>query len=777
MIIEKIPHELKERPQWVLWKLVQRLDKTTGEVRDTKVPFQTNGKAAKSQDSSTWTSFENAYSVFRVSNGEYNGIGYVFSSDDPFTGIDIDDCIADGKLEDRSREILLKLNSYTERSQSGTGVHAIVKASKPGDKCKKGTWFEIYDKERFFVVTGDHVGNTPLTIEERQAEVNEIYASIFGQGDTPKEKQKRPRNPAARQRGNSPMSDDDIISIASSAKNGEKFKALYFEGDIYAYHYGDESRADQALCNLLAFYTQDPEQIDRIFRSSGLMREKWEREDYSGNTIRKAIDGLNAKFEGKPLTWFDTGDKGNAERLIHAHGEIMRYCYPFKTWFIWDGKRWSQDDKGKALELAMTIAQQIEAEIPEDADPDEDWVKAIRKQAALAKSRRGIEAMLALAAPSLAVLPDELDADKWLLNVNNGILNLKTGALHSHDPAKLMTKLAPIDYDPNATAPLWEKTIHDIFEDEIGIVRLNEISFLQKALGYSLTGSVQEHAFFIMHGRRGRNGKGVIFNTVASLLGDYSTQINANVLLAKRYESGGDSASPGIAKLKGARLVLASETDRGRRLDEALIKSLTGGDPITARFLHQNEFTFMPEFKIFLQTNYAPNVDGSDQGIWDRIKKIDFLRYFEEGERDTQLTEKLQHEQSGIFRWLVEGCRLWQMEGLTETDDMRQGKNEFQEEMDAIPRYAEDNLIFNPLASVNPVTLYQDYQNWCYTNKEYEHKKREFFQRLEAYMSRKGYTLHKNEKNGAGTQRVHRGIGLKSYSSGYPFTVGKVSTG
>lgn len=785
--IESIPEELKKRNQWVLWKLEKRIPT---DEKETKVPYAITGRRASADDPGTWASFQDALDAYLRSPGIYNGLGYVFSTDDPFTGIDLDSdpgkgefvCMYDegllGILTDEAEEIISALNSYAEYSQSGTGIHVIVKGKVPGKRKRIGN-FEMYDSGRFFVVTGNHLDGTPKTIEPRQAEVDALYNRFFGSDKKTDTNKKGFELPAPK----SPRMDDEIIlSIARHSENGEKFRALYDYGDVHKYHGGDDSAADQGLCNLLAFFTQDPDQIDRLFRGSALMREKWERDDYRERTIQKAICDLKAWY-GWPR--FDSGDKGNAERLIHYYGGIMRYCEPFGKWLIWDGRRWKRDETSEAVKLTMTISERIEQEeispiwdsLSEDQKesilnsskkdilPEIRQLKTkldgLRKQAERAKSEVGIRAMLKLAAPHLAVVPDELDADKWLLNVNNGILDLKTGQLLPHDPERLMTNLAPVDYDPNATCPLWEKTLKEIFKDENGLTRIEEIRFLQKALGYSLTGSIQEHAFFIMHGRRGRNGKGVIFNTVAAILGDYAAQINANVLLAKKYESSGENASPGIAKLRGARLVLASETDRGRRLDEALIKGLTGGDPVTARFLHQNEFTFTPEFKLFLQTNYTPNVDGSDQGIWDRIKKLDFLRYFEENERDAALPDKLKQEAAGIFRWMVEGCLLWQKEGLKETKGMRQSKAEFLEEMDAVPRYAEENLWFHPLASVNPVELYRDYEMWCAAHEEYIHKRREFIQRLEAYMSRIGHTLRKNEKDSTRTKRVHKGVGLK----------------
>ncbi|WP_337101992.1 phage/plasmid primase, P4 family [Paenibacillus sp. YIM B09110] len=789
--IKNIPDELKQRAQWILWKLEKRKPK---DEKPTKVPYGVDGRRASADKPETWASFQEALGALQRAPAVYKGLGFVFSTDDPFTGVDLDSdldktgfaCMHDGgllgDLTEEAKAIINELNSYTEYSQSGTGIHILVRAAKPGDKCKRmdNANFEMYDRERFFVVTGRHIAGTPHTIEPRQSEVDRLYSRFLGDVKATEKGSELPqlRSPQ--------MDDESIISIAQHSGSADKFNALYVNGDVHRFHGGDESAADQGLCNMLAFYTQDPEQIDRLFRQSALLREKWERDDYREITIQKAIRDLTAWCG---VHSFDSGDKGNAERFIYHFGSHMRYCKPFDHWLIWDGQRWKRDNNSESVKLAMTIAERIDREeygslwnsltdgqrnaiqlFPKkDLSPEllklKSKLDGLRKQSERAKSGSGIREMLKLAEPYLAVAPDELDADEWLLNVNNGILDLRTGFLQPHDSARLMSKLVPVDYVPGAACPQWDKALNDIFEDESQLPRSEELRYLQKALGYALTGSVKEHAFFIMHGRRGRNGKGVIFNTVAAILGDYVEHIPPDVLLAKKLESGG-GPTPSIAKLKGARLVLASETDRGRRLDEALIKGLTGGDPITARFLNQNDFTFKPAFKIFLQTNYMPNVDGSDDGIWDRIKKLDFLRYFEEHERDTQLEEKLQQEKVGILAWLVRGCLQWQVEGLRETEEMRKSKADTIGDMDVIPVYAREHLLLNPLASVGPVELYRHYGMWCIENAEYTHRKKEFFQRLEAFMARQGYTLHKNEKDSTRTKRVLKGVGLKPNPAG-----------
>ncbi|SFM12233.1 Protein of unknown function [Paenibacillus sp. 1_12] len=297
---DKIPMEMKQHNQWILWRLVTLADKG----KTTKMPYALNGTRADTTNPNHYSSFAEALRVYESDPRNYDGLGYVFSANDPFTGIDIDNCIVDGKLTDEADEIINALDSYSERSQSGTGVHVIVKARLQSEGNRTGS-FEIYDRKRYFAITGDHLGLTPKTIDERQQEVDELCIQKFA-NDKPSTKS--PQKGSDVHAGASTLSDQDIIGIAVKAKNGSKFAALY-SGDWIDY-YGSQSEADQALCNILAFYTKDSEQIDRLFRGSGLMREKWERDDYQVRTISQALNIVTAQYatKGKPNSEESTED-------------------------------------------------------------------------------------------------------------------------------------------------------------------------------------------------------------------------------------------------------------------------------------------------------------------------------------------------------------------------------------------------------------------------------------------------------------------------------------
>ena len=279
-MFENVPDVIKQYKQWVLWKL------DVSNYGKTKVPYQINGFRASTREPRTWTSFKQANIAFQESSHLYNGIGFVFSDQDPFTGIDLDKCIIDGNLTNFAQNNINHFNSYSEVSQSGTGIHIIVEAKLPGSGRKiKG--FEVYDNGRFFVVTGNHIESTPRTIEKRQTDIDSLYSDLI-ENDVNHSSVFRPLSSIT-------LDDQDIIHLATTARNGEKFTKLLI-GDFSSYN--SYSEADQAFCNIIAFYTQDKDQIDRIFRVSELYREKWDREDYRERTIRKALTGLSARYYG-----------------------------------------------------------------------------------------------------------------------------------------------------------------------------------------------------------------------------------------------------------------------------------------------------------------------------------------------------------------------------------------------------------------------------------------------------------------------------------------------
>jgi putative DNA primase/helicase len=750
----KIPLEMKERKQWVLWKQ----DSERG-----KVPYSTNGMRASSTNPDTWNSFEEI--LQKYSNGEYDGIGYMFHNSDPYTGVDLDDCIKGRKMSEEAKSTIIALNSYAELSPSGTGAHVIVKGEVPGERNRKGK-YEMYDSKRFFTVTGRHIKRTPLTIEERQQELNSLYERIFNDvqeaQDVHQEEQTSP-----------PMEDEDIMNIMLRAGNAERFKALY-AGDISDYG-NDHSTADLALCNMLAFYTQDAEQINRMFSNSGLMRDKWNRKDYSQNTISKAIretksrykvfenerpedvfskisipqNHLFTPYEGHnflapgtyPLT-----ELGNAERIVHLHKDKIKHS-PERGWLIWSGKRWKEDTGNQIEVIAAKTLRGIYQEANRATD---DKVKAaIFKWAKRCESRNIRLNAVADTRPHVSVSNELLDSNPYLLNVQNGIVDLQTGKLLEHDSAHLITKLAPVVYDQEAAAPRWERFLQEIFIKENGQPDYEVIHFMQKAVGYSLSGDISEEVIFFLTGSGG-NGKSKFLEAIQSVLGDYAKQTNANTFIRKQNDT---NINNDIARLDKARFVSAIESEQGQQLAESLVKQLTGGDKIAARFLRKEFFEFRPEFKIFFSTNHKPIIRGTDDGIWRRVRLIPFNARFTGSKRDTSLSDKLEKELPGILNWAVEGFRLWKKEGLKPPQTVTAASQSYRDEMDIIKPFLDSYCLIDENAKEVAVKIYRSYKAYCHENGEIELNNRAFYRILEA----RGFEL----KDGSGNKRFLHGLKLK----------------
>jgi len=396
-------------------------------------------------------------------------------------------------------------------------------------------------------------------------------------------------------------------------------------------------------------------------------------------------------------------------------------------WLVWDSGKWGIGRLDRVYEMAKATALGIYREIRYAGDSD---AMADRAKWARSSQMEGhIKSMINLARSELGipVVPSDLDADKWLLNTTNGVLDLRSGELLCHDPAYLMTKMVPAEYDPNAQCPHWLKFIHEVMDGNEEL-----IGYLQRACGYSLTGDTSEHVLFVLHGN-GQNGKSVLLNTLMGLMSDYGVKVSPDLLMANKRDG-----HPTIrATLFGRRLGVAIETDEGRRLDEALVKELTGGDVINARFLYKNEFNFFPTHKLWLATNHKPDIRGTDFAIWRRVKLIPFAVTIPDENVDLHLTDKLREEWPGILRWMLKGCTQWQQIGkLSEPQEVKIATNEYRTEQDIVGAFLEECCVLVPADSQGYETvkdLYQRFQRWASDNGEPLMDNRVFGKRLQEH--------------------------------------------
>ena len=460
--------------------------------------------------------------------------------------------------------------------------------------------------------------------------------------------------------------------------------------------------------------------------------------------------GARSQGERPRKAPFALTDFGNAERFAEQHCENVRYCHTWGKWLIWSGNHWKVDETGKINQLCKATVRSIYAEAAQISDDDRR--KAVSKHARASESAGRIQAMLSLAQtePDIALTGRDLDRNPWRLNVLNGTLHMKTGELRRHRRSELITKLAPVAYDPAAECPEWFSFLDRIMAGSPGL-----ISYLQKLAGYCLTGDTREKCLPVLHGG-GNNGKTIFTATIGAMLGDYARETPVETLMIKRNET----IPNDIAGLKGARLVTASEGERGQRLAESLIKRLTGGDKISARFLHQEFFEFVPEFKIVLSTNHKPSIRGTDAAIWSRIHLVPFEVTIPKSEQvpRTLMLERLKAEWPGILAWAVEGCLAWQKEGLEKPEEVERATSDYRADSDILGGFISDCCVINPQAKQRSAELYAQYQKWCGDNGEEYIKFRTFGAVLEERGLKRTRLGHKQD-------RGFQGIGLKSCPS------------
>lgn len=720
--LSNIPDELKQLNNWCVWKFEKRNGKRT------KIPFNAEtGEFAKSNDKSTWSSYETAVNAEGV-----DGIGFFFEP--PYLGIDIDDIDDDlhrfkqgDKLDNIVSEFNEAFKSYTEVSPSGNGLHIIVKGKIPGSRRRKGN-IEMYDSGRFFTMTGKTIGKYKDVTEVSEQVFKTIYEKYL-----PDNTVKYPTTNNYQQNIHN-LSEIDVINEIYKSKQAKLFDDL-MKGN-YEPYYTSHSEADMALANILAFWcARDYSQMDSIFRQSNLYRDKWDEKrknsTYGEQTLFKAINEANNIYtpkqqtEDNPLRYalsklFDNqeetkefpirsyDDTGNADRFIDRYGNLYKYSYIANKFYIYDGMKWKIDDKGSIRKLIDEMIESIKDEkiIHGDDVTEEEAREFFQKYY---KKTRGTQAKKNIMNELMhrrPATPDDFDRDDMLINVANGYIDLTSRELYKHDINKMFSQITNTDYTEKMQPAVWLDFLNDIFAGDQKVIR-----YIQKALGYSLTGSTREQIMFILFGK-GRNGKSIFVEVISEILGDYSNNMQAKSLMVKKN----DNVNTDIARLSKARFVTSSEPNEGFRFDEGLIKQLTGGDKVTARFLYAEEFEYTPKFKIWVSTNHKPIIRGTDDGIWRRLVLIPFDVQIPEEKVDKDLKYKLLREAPAILNWMAEGAYMWMQEGLAMPEKLKEAVQKYRNEMDTLGQFIEDCCKVDKNSSEKVSNLHQAYKTWSNDN-------------------------------------------------------------
>lgn len=558
------------------------------------------------------------------------------------------------------------------------------------------------------------------------------------------------KNTAAAGGGGATLDDQTLLELAHKAQNGATFGRLW-AGDTSEYR-DDQSAADLALCVMLAFWTgKDEARIDSLFRQSGLYRQKWERDEYRERTIRRACDSVFSVYEqGEPtdseaiaaaqaaigpclstagtpaatllntppagapttandiekqLAAFPADDEGNAQAVKLLYGDVFLHCAAY-GWLYWTGTHWRMEGAEDQVRAAVTETLKLRqiAAIKTGKDP---VIKAARP------NWSAVRACIEMFRPKVVTDVGVFDADPDSFNCANGVVNLRTGALASHDSRPRFTYCSSVEYDPAADYVEWVEFLASVVDPSV-------VPYMQMAAGYSITGHTREEVLFYVHGPS-RSGKGTFTESLLKIL-PYPLGIEAD-FATFTAERKGDTQNFDLAPLKPARMIVASESSKYETLNEAKVKSVTGGNWVRCAFKHRDHFEYRPQFKIWLTSNHPVKGDVDDDAFWGRVRVIEFPNSHL-GREDKGLKERMKSApvQRGILRWLVEGATQWYAApaGLEAPAAVTNTTAARRADLDYVGQWIADSCntnLTNTASFWTPNTaLYSSYTDWCRAN-------------------------------------------------------------
>jgi putative DNA primase/helicase len=779
---QNIPSFLKSQSNWIVWNLVGKTESFKG----TKVPFQTKNPYLKASttDPLTWSSFGESVAMAKLHG--MSGVGYVFTEEQNIVAIDIDSCIIDGHPDENAQKLLslFKGKTYIEKSVSGTGYHILCKGMVPENR--KIKTIEVYTQGRYFAITGNIIdSNNDIT--ECQDEINKLY-DLFSEARNEPDKihwiqnRTQERSGSIADKLNLRVQDIGMPDNYRLCGDGEVRGAHPFHGSTTGMNYAINIHKNAWICRRdghncgggpLELFAVKEGIIRCEDVRSGCLDRKW-REIFEA-LKKNGYDLVKAGIEKKQLEKkppaenereFNTGiefqrctDFGNAERFLLRYANTVVYCCQNASWYVWDGKGfWNKDALGTIREMVKKTFLSIYNEI--EVQETTELRSAVATWALQCEKPHHINACLDVAQsdPRVVVTIDKFDTDKNLFNFLNGTYDLKNHLFLPHDKENYITRQVQYDYDSSAQCPHFLTFLNRIFKSRRD---KNEIiDYLQRALGYSLTGEISQQIVFLLHGS-GSNGKSTLLETQRMIMGDYGTTIDSGSLTTKKN----DSVRNDIARLPNIRFVVASENAKGTIIDEELIKKLTGGDQVTARFLFQEEFNFYPQLKLWWAFNHPPGVRDLTHSLMRRLKLIPFEERIPDTERIDQavLLGLYRSELPGIFNWELEGLKRYQKEGLKDIDAISNAVKEFKEEQDRLHDWITDicyiperddkkDAIVKSDIHTSASVLCKSYNGWAALNNEKPMSQRKFSMEL---MERGFKRTHMNTGN------VFHGIGIK----------------
>lgn len=663
---ETYPSELKNYEQWVLWKLEEPEEQleVKEEQKLKKIPYTTSGYKASVTNPETWSSFNEVFETYKENKSMYSGIGFVFSEEDPFIGFDWDHVtdLATGEFEPEILEEVYSLNSYAEISQSGNGFHVIAIGISPGSK-KKGNNREIYTSKRFFALTGNHLKGAPHIINESLEDIIDVIYNKMVQSKEPEE------NLTAKEVIACPYSDIDILHKCQKGKDKDRFAKLY-AGDWSEYE--SPSDADLALCYIFANYTQERNQIDRLFIGSKLYDKKWDRSDYKHNTIVAAIEFVNKNPFKKYFV--------NNKFVIKLLADDLMSEYQFaamqdnKEIFIYEDGVYQTNGRDRILQLVQQKLQNYST------------------------PSRGNDVVKFIETANL-VNRNQFNTSKTIINLKNGLYDLTEDKFKTHTPNLLSTIQLPISYNPSAQCPRIEKFLSEVVSEQ-------DKQVLLEFVGLSMISDTRIQKAVMLIGE-GANGKGVFLKLLTQFIGaENCSGESLQDLEAEKFS---------VAELYGKLLNVHPDLASTNLYENAMFKMLVGGDRIRGERKFQAPFSFENTARLIFSANKVPTVSKVEFAFFRRWILIQFPNRFEGKNANKSLINELttEEELSGLLNLALEGLKRLLNKGEFSYElTAEEVEKLYTIKSDSIAAFANECIVMS-VNDLEKTILYEAYVKWC----------------------------------------------------------------
>lgn len=740
-----VPQLLKDIPRWLPWKYIPDPNR----AKPRKIPHQISGKWADTMQPAQWGSYTTAIQAYL--GGGYSGLGFLLEA--PVVGLDRDDCVVDGVISEDVQQFIKDIDSYTEFSPSGRGIRIFAstiwrpEVGQPQGLDRQD--IELYYGKRFLTVTGRHVPGTPATIQDRTEAVKALYLRLISTlqvqdtVDNDLQSLPIPQGFLDKLKARNQRIADRIESEAQAVNAGADLVEV-----LYADHPArvDRSLNDLYVAGWLLGHGIDPGIILSILTHptwfSGAKSRDKGSDRYARTTLARAISIREDRRRTVPDAQKHWTELGNAERLIEAYGNNLRYCEAKGGWLVWNGYCWLPDRTNQVPQQLQSIVRGLHAQV--DRTGDFDLSSALKKWALASEAARVQDGTLKLASTleGVTVPLEGFDHQPWHFAAANGIIDLRTGDLLPHAREFHFTTVSGVGYQPTARAPRWRAALERWLPDE-------EVRrFIQRAVGYTLTGMTSEQVFFFLHGA-GSNGKSTFILVLQGIIGQMCRRISTEAVTLRNGSGPGTLREQAAARLVGARMAVVSEIDRNARWAEGWLKDLTGGGVISTKVLYRDPGETLPTAKLWIDANHEPRaMPGAIEGMqaetdsfWRRLREIPFHTAVSPSERILDFHRiLLRDEGPGILAWAVEGCLEWQLNGLPVPTVVKAATDAYRHKEDTLRPFIDEWLIRKEGCQVTMKNVNVAYKMWASENGEKPIPKRI----LQGWLEERGFKIINN---------------------------------